>query len=59
MPGHILDVCECGDYRHQHVDGRGRCKLGELCRPTPCQQFRLAHYYRAHAEEETTKVASK
>lgn len=36
-----FDVCECGDYRHQHVDGSGRCKLGSLCTPTPCQKFRL------------------
>lgn len=24
-----LDVCVCGDYRHQH-DERGRCKLNGL-----------------------------
>lgn len=39
--GHPLDVCRCGDWRHQHVDGTGRCRLGSLCTPHPCQKFRL------------------
>lgn len=38
---HAEDVCQCGDYRHQHVDGVGRCKLGSLCQPSPCGRFRL------------------
>lgn len=59
MPGHILDVCECGDYRHQHERGGGRCKLGSLCAPTPCQKFRLFRYYMAHAEDEVTKPAPR
>lgn len=37
-----FDGCACGDYRHQHVDGVGRCKLGSLCTPYPCQKFRLS-----------------
>lgn len=36
-----FDVCDCGDYRHQHVNGEGRCKLGSLCTPAPCLKFRL------------------
>jgi hypothetical protein len=36
-----FDICECGDYRHQHVDGIGRCRLGSLCAPSQCQKFRL------------------
>jgi hypothetical protein len=36
-----FDACYCGDYRHQHVDGVGRCKLGSLCTPSPCLKFRL------------------
>jgi hypothetical protein len=49
---HPLDTCKCGDYRRQHVDGVGRCKLEELCTPTPCQKFRLSRAYEAepHAD---------
>lgn len=36
-----FDVCECGDYRHQHVNGYGACKLVELCTPSRCQKFRF------------------
>jgi hypothetical protein len=39
--GHAFDVCKCGDYRHQHVGGTGRCLLGSLCTPYPCQRFRF------------------
>lgn len=46
-----FDVCECGDYRHQHVDGVGRCKLGSLCTPTPCSKFR---FFRATAPRNPT-----
>jgi hypothetical protein len=34
------DICVCGDYRWQHVNGTGRCNLRELCTPSPCQGFR-------------------
>lgn len=37
-----FDCCECGDYRHQHVNGSGACKLGSLCTPGRCQKFRLS-----------------
>jgi hypothetical protein len=37
-----FDTCHCGDYRHQHVGGVGRCMLGSLCTPTPCTRFRLS-----------------
>lgn len=40
---HPYDCCECGDYRHQHVNGRGACRLGSLCTPGRCQQFRFLH----------------
>jgi hypothetical protein len=36
----LYEICVCGDYRHQHVDGTGRCKLNELCFPAHCQAFR-------------------
>lgn len=48
---HPLDVCECGDYRHQHKNGKGRCLLGDLCTPTPCQKFR---FFRGPSENEIT-----
>lgn len=35
------EICRCGDFRWQHERGTGRCKLGSLCKPWPCQQFRL------------------
>src|ERR1043166_415984 len=36
-----FDGCACGDYRHQHANGTGRCNLGSLCTPYPCLRFRL------------------
>ena len=36
------DVCDCGDYRHQHVKGKGACELRELCTPARCGKFRLS-----------------
>lgn len=41
MTGHPFDACYCGDYRHQHVDGAGKCRLGSLCTPSPCHRFRF------------------
>lgn len=38
---HPDDVCACGDYRHQHENGVGRCRLGSLCAPYLCTQFQL------------------
>lgn len=35
------DICKCGDFRHQHAGGTGRCLLGNLCTPSPCHKFRL------------------
>lgn len=35
------DLCRCGDARRQHLHGTGRCNLGSLCTPYPCQRFRL------------------
>jgi hypothetical protein len=45
-----FDVCKCGDYRHQHEGGTGRCKLGELCFPGQCQKFRLFRATDTHPE---------
>jgi hypothetical protein len=38
-----FDICECGDYRHQHENGTGRCKMpDDLCHGfKPCLKFRL------------------
>ena len=47
---HPLDVCECGDYRHQHAGGgEGRCLLGSLCTPAPCMKFK---FFRGPTEQE-------
>jgi hypothetical protein len=50
-PGRSDDVCYCGDYRHQHEDGVGRCRLNGLGHPggAPCLKFRL---FRAALAEE-------
>lgn len=50
MNGHViplraaLDVCECGDYRSQHDNGSGPCRLcvGKRQGWPRCQRFRLA-----------------
>lgn len=37
-----LDLCDCGDYRRDHIDGAGACKLNYAhIEGTPCQAFRL------------------
>ena len=39
---HALDQCECGDYRRDHVEGTGECKLNYAhIEGTPCHVFRL------------------
>ena len=38
---HPFDVCYCGDYRCEHVGGAGACRLGSLCTPAQCHQFRF------------------
>lgn len=49
---HPLDVCECGDYRRDHVDDSGQCKFSVDARGDGhsgagrCDQFRLSHKYR-------------
>ena len=39
-----FDECECGDYRIQHENGVGRCKMpDDICHGLmPCLKFRLA-----------------
>jgi hypothetical protein len=39
-----FDECECGDYRRDHVDGVGRCKMPNDLNHgfRPCDKFRLA-----------------
>ena len=38
-----LQVCECGDYRFQHVRGVGRCRMADGLSHgfKPCLRFRL------------------
>lgn len=49
VDAHSLDVCECGDYRRDHVDGQSRCKFSIGSRGDghsgagSCDQFRLSH----------------
>lgn len=42
--GRRTDVCACGDYRHSHVNGDGRCILpNNLVHGfQPCRAFRLS-----------------
>ncbi|MHB1870836.1 MAG: hypothetical protein ACYCT1_08280 [Steroidobacteraceae bacterium] len=40
------DVCECGDWRWEHVSGEGRCRTCAASGPAPynrCQHFRFSH----------------
>ena len=39
-----FDVCECGDYRHQHENGTGKCRMrDDACHGfKPCLSFRLS-----------------
>lgn len=54
-PAHPLDLCECGDYREDHLDdGEGTCKFsyapgGGHHGAAPCDKFRLA---RSHGEQD-------
>lgn len=45
--GHELDICECGDYRRDHVDGSGRCKMPDDLTHgfEPCLEFKLGYEY--------------
>ncbi len=38
------DICCCGDYRHQHENGTGKCRMpDDICHGMqPCESFRLA-----------------
>jgi len=38
-----FDICECGDYRVQHENGTGPCRMpDDLCHGfQPCESFRL------------------
>lgn len=38
------DICECGDFRRDHVNGSGECKLNTLGHggPPPCKKFHFA-----------------
>lgn len=40
----LLDECRCGDYRRDHENGTGRCKMpNDLCHGfKPCTVFRLS-----------------
>src|SRR5262245_32411574 len=51
------DICKCGDYRHQHVNGTGACVLRELCTPDRCSQFRLSGVAREQSKEQTPVTA--
>lgn len=41
-----FDICECGDYRHQHETDIGKCKICSWNNPVlesqPCQEFSKA-----------------
>ena len=41
-----FDICNCGDYRRDHVNGRGHCKLNWAHSFTvDCIEFRLSKAY--------------
>ena len=47
MRPHPEDECECGDYRKDHINGTGRCRMpDDLCHGfKPCLRFRLERPY--------------
>ncbi|WP_305096438.1 hypothetical protein [Croceibacterium aestuarii] len=47
-----FDICECGDYRHDHEGGEGACTLPPDTMPgfKPCRRFRLALASKARAQ---------
>jgi len=54
-----FDTCECGDYRRDHVDGVGPCRLPNTLVHgyKPCERFRLSEkamampaFFREHPE---------
>lgn len=49
-----FDVCQCGDFRHEHANGTGRCRVGACVFPSQCDRFRLSHaqdeYARRHPD---------
>lgn len=46
------DICECGDYRHQHKDGHGESRLNwaNFADMEMCQKFRLQRRAEKRAE---------
>lgn len=44
LRGNGFDTCECGDYRHQHKGGSGRCRMPDDATHgfEPCLAFKLA-----------------
>ena len=44
MSDNSRDICECGDYRRQHVKGKGYCLICEWHVPpiiSRCMEFKL------------------
>ena len=43
VPDNFYDICDCGDYRHQHDGGTGKCTMpNDLCHGfEPCLAFQL------------------
>jgi hypothetical protein len=53
---HPLDVCQCGDFRREHQDGTGRCRMPNDASHgfKTCERFRLhasaAEYQERHPD---------
>jgi hypothetical protein len=47
-PSLLLDTCVCGDYRMDHENASGRCKMpDDLCHGfEPCFEFRLSKRFK-------------
>jgi hypothetical protein len=57
---HQLDVCQCGDYRRDHENGTGRCKMPDDLTHgfQPCLVFRLCPLATFHDAEERREAAA-
>lgn len=51
------EICECGDYRHEHENGTGKCLVCKYAAQLyePCQEFR-AMEQNMNADKEEGKV---
>lgn len=53
-----FDVCTCGDWRHNHEEGRGR-RINSLFRGRQCNRFEFDHPHNAIDAERVAALLGK